>query len=481
MTPDPKKTTALVPLNNSLGGLVADLLGDSFFGQFSTAELSSNLTMYFNLRYYMISNDRQLLSRLYVEHGIVQTLIDQPVDDGFRGGVEFKTGELDADDIKKLKNWMAQSGAEEAIIDANKWKRLFGGGGIMVLTKQDPETPLDITKLRDFSTIEFRDCDLWELYPTTQPLQGDVKLDRAAEYYNYYGHKVHRSRVYPLYGKKAPSILRGQLRGWGMSEVERLTRSLSQYLKNQDVVFELLDEAKIDVYKIGGFNDAIMTDGGTATISKRIQHANRLKNYNNAITMDKDDEYDQKQMAFTGLGDMLVQIKQGVASDVKMPITKLFGVSAAGFSSGEDDIENYNSMVERDVRARNKFVVADIAKIGCQILFGFIPDDLEVEFPPLRILNAEEEEQVKNHQFNRVMSSYQSGLIKDTVAKEAINKDNLLPIELDINTPAGSPIDGDFVVGGGANVTNEKPKVLSNRPQRAIRNSRKLLGMFGKK
>ena len=31
--------------------------------------------------------------------------------------------------------------------------------------------------------------------------------------------------------------------------------------------------------------------------------------------------------------------------NLKMPITKLFGISAAGFSSGEDDIENYNSMI----------------------------------------------------------------------------------------------------------------------------------------
>jgi len=195
-----------------------------------------------------------------------------------------------------------------------------------------------------------------------------------------------------------------------------------------------------------------MTSGGTEGVSKQIQSANMIKNYNHALTMDVEDDYIQKQVNFTGLSDVLIQIRQGIAADLKMPVTKLFGISSAGFNSGEDDIENYNSMIEGEIRAKCKFVVVDMLSLCCQKLFGFIPEDLMITFNPLRILNAKEEEEVKNAQFNRTMSSYQSGLITDKEAKAALNKDSLLPVEVDETVAAMEPIDGQFTVGPPTNV-----------------------------
>jgi phage-related protein (TIGR01555 family) len=276
------------------------------------------------------------------------------------------------------------------------------------------------------------------------------------EYFDYYGIKVHRSRVFLIKGKEAPSFVRPRLRGWGMSEVERLIRSINSYLKNQDVVFELLDEAKIDVFKMKGFNAALLQEGGTAKVARRVQGANQIKNFQHALTMDKEDEYEQKQISFSGLGDILTQIRQGVAADVKMPMTKLFGISAAGFSSGEDDIENYNSMIDSEVRAKSKFIIVSVLQICCQIKFGFIPDDLKIVWKPLRILNAKEEEEVKTSKFNRIMSAYQAGLASAQEAKESINKDALVPVELDETTEALPPLAGEYTVEGEAKGTGGK-------------------------
>jgi uncharacterized protein len=166
--------------------------------------------------------------------------------------------------------------------------------------------------------------------------------------------------------------------------------------------------------------------------------ANQLKNYNNALTMDTNDEYEQKQIAFSGLAEVLVQIRQGIAADLRMPVTKVFGISAAGFSSGEDDIENYNSMIE-GVRAQYKYAVINILQLICKKMFGIMPDDLTITWPSLRILNAKEQEEVKDKQFARVMMAYQSGLIEAKEAKASINKDSLLPIEIDEKLEASAP------------------------------------------
>ena len=188
------------------------------------------------------------------------------------------------------------------------------------------------------------------------------------------------------------------------------------------------------------FQTAMMTSAGSNQVSSRVQIANQLKNYLNAITMDTGDEYEQKQMSFAGLGDMLIQIRQGIASDLKMPVTKLFGVSSAGFNSGEDDIENYNSMLEGEIRSKCKRFIVEILRIAMQVNFGIAPDDLKITFNPLRILSAEGEETVKDRKFRRLHDSYLTGAIDRKTWAQGINKGSLLPIEVDEDAEALPPL-----------------------------------------
>jgi uncharacterized protein len=461
---------ALVEQVNSLGAL-CDQIGSGWPGPVLPwgPEISSANSMFNNNRWYLISNLRQLLSQVYVEHGIVQTLVDQPVDDAFRAGFEVKSAQLDADDVEKLLIYTKRNRVIQNIMQATKWGRLYGGGAIVLCTNQNIQKPLNIDVIGEDTPLEFRAVDMWELYYDVQNTAGTLEVGgemgaNLSEHYDYYGKQIHHSRVFRIIGKEAPSFIRPRLRGWGMSELERLVRSLNQYLKNQDVIFSLLDEAKVDVYRIKGYNNALLNAEGTNQIAKRTQFTNRAKSYNSAITMDVNDEYEQKQIAFTGLADVLLQIRQGIAADLKMPMTKLFGISAAGFNSGEDDIENYNSMIEGEIRHKIEWIVVDCLNICCQKLFGFVPDDLMIQWNPLRILNAKEEEEVKDSQFARVTSAYTLGLASDKEAKEALNKDSLLGIEVDEESPALPPLMGD-VGQDTPGVTPDKVKPAKGKPE----------------
>jgi hypothetical protein len=115
-----------------------------------------------------------------------------------------------------------------------------------------------------------------------------------------------------------------------------------------------------------------------------------------------------------------------------MPLTKVFGISSAGFNSGEDDIENYNAMVESEIRAKLKHPIMRMVQVRCQKMFGFVPDDLKIEFKPLRMLSAEQEENVKNSQFQRLIAAKTAGEIDSLEFRNAVNSNNLLPIKLDI-------------------------------------------------
>lgn len=466
-------------LSNSLTSLCESL--NTGFGQGFPygPEISQSSTLFANNRWYLISNLRQLLSQVYVEHGIVQTLVDQPVDDAFRAGFEIKSSQLDGNDLEQLMIYAKRNRVIAHIMQAIKWGRLYGGGAIVLLTNQNPQSPLRIDAIGEDTPLEFRSVDMWELYYDVQNTAGSLEVGHAmganlSEHYDYYGQRVNHSRVFRIVGKEPPSFIKPRLRGWGMSELEKVVRSMNQYLKNQDVIFDLLDEAKVDVLRIKGLNAALLNEAGTQGIAKRAQLAMGTKDYNNALIMDVQDEYEQKQITFTGLADVLLQIRQGIAADLKMPMTKLFGISAAGFNSGEDDIENYNSMIEGEIRHKNEWIVVDCLNICCQKLFGFVPDDLMITWNPLRILNAKEEEEVKDSQMARTTTAYTLGLATDKETKQAMNKDSLIGIEVDEDAPALPPLSmgGDDGVGEDASgvkakkVTPASGKAQDTKPKK---------------
>lgn len=384
-------------------------------------------TIFINTRWNLISNYRTVLSEAYAEYGIVQTLVEQPVSDAFSKGFDISTEQLDSSQKKKLETYLEKYQIVQTIQQAIIWARLYGGGGIVIMTDQNPSLPLDVSAINEDTPLEFVAADMWELYKDNYKVWNPWDSDDDKKY-SYYGINLHKSRVFPIKGKEPPSFIRPRLRGWGMSELERVVRSINSYLKNQDLIFELLDEAKIDVYQLNGFNTAMLTAKGTKGAEERVRISNSLKNYLNALILDTNDKYEQKQLSFNGLSDILTQIRQGVAADLKMPMTKLFGVSAAGFNSGEDDIENYNAMIESEIRSKVKYSVVSVLELCCQKLFGFIPDDLSISFKSLRILSAEQEENMKNSQYNRLIQTYVNGVLSAGDFMIGCNSANLLPV-----------------------------------------------------
>lgn len=480
-----KTVAAPVVQNETVSNGLGAAIGFNTFGAFPqnqgspfTEQVSNVNTGFKNLRWYLVSNFRQFLSELYVEIGLVQTIVDVPVDDALRGGVEIKSQQLSEEQIAELLGSLDRDDDINIIGQASKWNRLFGGAGVLILTDQDPETPLNLSEITSDSNLEFRAVDMWELFWDKQNTEGyDPAIQSEDfEYYNYYGEQVHKSRVMRLKGLSAPSFIRPRLRGWGFSIVETLIRSLNQYLKATDLGFEVLDEFKLDVYKIKNLVTSLLSPQGEQKIKERVALANYQKNYQNAVVMDSEDDFDHKQLSFAGLAEAMAGIRMQVASDMRMPLTKLFGISAAGFNSGEDDIEVYNAMVEGQVRNKIKYTILRVCEIKCQKLFGFVPDDLSIAFKPLRVLSGEQEENVKTQKFTRLSQAQAAGLISVEEFRDASNKGNIFDVVLDTSDTALDELDGYMAdtVGEGTNDPKDPKDVDDPGADRA--DTRKALG-----
>lgn len=410
-----------------------------------TSELNDFSSIIFNTGYNIITVQYMALGYLYKSEGIVQAAIDMPVQDGFRGGLELvsHTDMMDKDDVKTLADDLESTSFYKTFKTAMNWARLYGGGAIIVNNGQNPKTPLTMQNMagRPMTIIA---CQRWELTsPQRYPESG---------YYTFYGQMIHQSRVLTLAGKEAPYPINMILQGWGMSECEHIVQPLNIFLRTQNVVYDLLKEAKVDIFRFKNFAAQLSSQKGTQQMLARLNITNRAKSTNNALVMDVDDEYDQKQLTYAGLAEIWKENRIGLSCNLRIPMTKLFGISAAGFNSGEDDIENYCGMVESEVREEAKPMLRQLLQMKCLSLFGDTYD-LTFKFLPMRTMTAKEEEEVRTSKHARWKDDANSGFLTPQEYMGMQQKEGLIPIESEVSQgadpepifsdPEGEEGDGD--------------------------------------
>lgn len=391
-----------------------------------------------------ISINFTFLNYFYKTHGIIQTAIDQPVLDAFSSGdqgsigVEVKSDVADEDDLKQLQDFMEDEGIWMVIVQAGIWARLFGGAALIIndgaadFSKPlNPDGPL--------KHLQLYAAARWELGaphkledPTAvvnEQTPWETTAAKSQECYDYYGQRLHKSRVITLTGKEAPWLVRWQLQGWGMSEVERMIEDFNLYIRQRNVLYDLLNEAKVDVFSIDGFRETLMSPNGDQQILRRIATVQQAKNMNNALILDKNDVYDQKQITLAGMAEIMKEIRLGIACACRMPISKLFGVGATGFSSGEDDLENYIAMVQSTVRNPMRKPVRQIIDLVCRRLFGQKLDQYTIHYQPLRVMSAKDEEDIKDKKFNRGMAMVDHQLMTGPEMGELVHREDLVSVE----------------------------------------------------
>ena len=407
---------------------IANTIGYNYY--YGATPLQSLLSQQIDTRVNLLTFDRNNLNYRYATDGIFKTLIQQPVQDAMKGDLLIETGELDGDEIEELKDVIDKKNILNTIKNLFIWDRLFGGAGLIIEVKgQDTAEPLTFDNIQEGDDVDFYAVDRWELsgnsYLTLDQIKQANVLD---EYFYYYSNKINKDRIIILKNVEAPSLIRSSLQGWGLSSSEPLVATSNTYDKLRNAIFELIDESKIDVYHIQDLNTTLAAGDDRAVID-RLEVANSLKNFLNAIVLDKDDLFEQKQLNFSGLVDIQKEIKLDICAAMKIPATKVWGMSASGFNSGEDDIQNYYSMVESEIRPQLYNVLKKFIKILCKTKFGLIPQDLKIRFDDLIILRQSDIEQAKQRAFSMYMNMYDKQLLTKKELGEALKKDDIYTLQ----------------------------------------------------
>lgn len=470
-----------VPNQNVMGGIF-DVPGAGGFGGLGggqplnnngqIASLSQPLELIYNESYYLLSVLRTVLTYAYTIHGPLRKVVNTPVYDAFRGGIKIKTDEVSEEDLEALHRGMKERKVQHKVVDAMRWNRLYGGAGIIINTNQDYSKPMTPGSITESSKLGYIVADRWQLtWKGVPDAMGTMfqysptgNYVNAADYIN----NLDPSRVARINGEEAPALVRGRLAGWGMSVLEPIIRPINMYLKLENALYEYVDEFKVDIMKIDGFNAQSLSKMASGVLTMRLRIALWMKNFMNAIVMDAKDDFQQKQITLGGLAEVMEQCRINMACSCEMPISKLYGISMGnGFDSGEIDLEVYNSLVENE-RERAEKILDIIIPIEMMKTWGFVPDNWRVEWKKLRVLSDEQEELVQTSKQNRILALYDRGLYTPQEAMEAAKQEELVSIDTAVGRGA-EPEPPMFGMGMMEEDSPEEPKALGGPKKKSAK------------
>lgn len=399
----------------------------SAMGLDGTNEQMTPSIIWQNATNYLLSMNYIPLANTYKSNGFAKTAVDLPVSDCFRdGGFELDSATLDADEVKELQEYIEEHDVE-IIKQCIRWGRLYGGGVILCSTEQKPDTPFNPETIHN-KKVEFWACDRWQCLPLASSLYLAEQFMLQDNMLGEKGNNIifDKSRVMTFTGEVQPYYLRNQLQGWGASIFESIIPQLNQYIKANSVILELLDEAKIDILKIFDLSNLLQSPDGERLVKKRAEIFAKQKSYKNMGVMDSQDDYQQKTMSFGGLNEMLEKIFLLICSSLRIPYSKIFGKGANGFSSGEDDLENYNAMIMSELRVPVQPIIKWIANIRACQLFGKKVDDLIIKWKPLRVMTEKEKQEITTSKINSYIQLLNARILTPKQVAEKLHQEEII-------------------------------------------------------
>ncbi|WP_071058713.1 anti-CBASS protein Acb1 family protein [Pelistega sp. MC2] len=347
------------------------------------------------------------LEYLWEQNWIVQKICSKKANDMTRKWRKAQSNDLDAQSMTAFEDIERRLKLQTTLNEALTWSLLYGGVALLVVTERNPALPLDASQAIQKLVI---------LMPSDVSGEGSLNDDVLSsnfKHYDYYTIKgkvrVHHSRLIIINAIDRPL---SEQKIFGLSAIEPVYTVLKRYETMGANVGDLITESKVDVFKMDGLTNAL-SSGRENDIAQAMSHIQAIKSSTNSLLLDKENEYEQKELTFGGLRDLLVEFRSEVAGAADMPLTILFGQSAAGFASGAEDIQNYHEGIHSLQESILRPVFEVIDPLILYQVSGEVPTDWWFDFNPLSELTAEQKATVLNTFAIAANALVQAGIVTE--------------------------------------------------------------------
>lgn len=376
--------------------------------------------------YVLMTPSQQHLEEAYRTSTWFGKIVDIPADDATKKWRSWKTG---SKIIQAVENEERRLGVRAKVRQALVWARLYGGAAIVMggLPGQqnrelDPESVrkggLEFLSVLSRHRIEARGYVSDPMSPYFGgPEMYVLGTDEGAQV------EVHPSRVVRFAGRQVDSQTGGE-RVWGDPIWLSMRDSVTSADAGASVVSALLEEAKIDVVRIPDMMNSLGTDQYESILMERFRLVATLKSISNVLLLDRDDEWEQKQVQWSGIPSVIESLLIIMSGAADIPVTRLLGTSAKGLNAtGEGDLKNYYD----SVNAKQELLLSPpMAPMDAAILssaLGSSPDDAWYQWNSLYEMDESTRIERDKTEAETVKIYYDTGLIPDdALAKTVANR-----------------------------------------------------------
>lgn len=334
-----------------------------------------------NIKY---TNNKRLSARelgaMYDSSFIAKKYIDKTVADMLKLPRSFN-GDVNASDIER------EYDLDEVYKLALTWSSLYGDSLVVAVTDADItefDKPLKDTE----SIVRFIALSSPEFTPS-----GEVDADITSKNFGmplYYqlkigaGVKVHYSRCHliRLGNRKLSDKTRN-----GVSDLQGPYTAIKIFESAVISIGDIIKDSNVDIISMQGLFQKLAA-GQCDQVADYALLMKQQKSSSGLVMIDKEDSFDQKQASYSGLSEVIDKMLSVLAGALDRPITVLFGQSASGFATGEEDnrayYETIKSLQESRLRPLQEFIDSFFPELKGQWF----------EYPPIDSVNEKEKAEI---------------------------------------------------------------------------------------
>lgn len=354
---------------------------------------------------------------------IARKIVDIPPYDMTR---EWRTWQADEDEITALEDLEEVMGVQRKVKSALTKARLHGGAAIILGVNQGKNNePLN------YEAIGKDALKFMHVVTRNELGMGPIDMDITSPWYGepaYWTHTnaqasvmhIHPSRVVPFIGMPLENISAAIGEFWGDSVLSVVADAVKAAGMVLGSGAQLVSEAKLDIIKIPGFAENIATAKYEGLLKARFQVANLVKSVYSMLLLDKEEEWERQNAAFTGLPDMLHTYLLAASGAADIPAVRFLGQSPAGLNStGESDIRNYYDSITSKQKLDLSPMMARIDAVLIPSALGRTNVDIFYNWSPLWQMSDKEKAEIAKSKADVMKIDVDAGLIKPMVLKQA--------------------------------------------------------------
>ena len=254
-------------------------------------------------------------------------------------------------------------------------------------------------------------------YNSTNPMREDYF--KPSLWY-VQGIPVHSSRLIYFAENKLTSLLKPAYNFFGLPLAQKVIDAVAHYTENREAAGRLLQKYAVTILKTN--MEEVLSGGFDQALKNRIQYFVQNRSNDGCAAIDKDmEDLVIQTTSLAGVTDIVRQSMEYVAAMFCEPVTKMWGLSPNGFSSGDVELQNHYDNIKAQQEKMFGEPIRRVIRVLQQNLYGEIDDSIIFNFLPLS-----EDDERKIAETNKIQADTDAVLITNGVISEEEARERLI-------------------------------------------------------